>query len=124
MHNILGSHPRLGEPKKESLSAQSREEQRKLQEGGGDNAEREELARLNREYEERFPGLRYVVFVNGRGRPEIMEDMRRRIVRGDKGEEEREAIRVSGYIFLAVFWGRLALGSAGCSVLGESWRGC
>jgi 2-oxo-4-hydroxy-4-carboxy--5-ureidoimidazoline (OHCU) decarboxylase len=33
-----------------------------------------------------------VVFVNGRGRPEIMEDMRRRIERGDYAAEEREAI--------------------------------
>ena len=94
--NILGSHPRLGEPKKETLSGQSAEEQRKLQEGGAAGAgEKEKLAALNTEYEARFPGLRYVVFVNGRGRGEIMLDMRRRIDRGDAKEEEREAIRVS-----------------------------
>lgn len=55
----------------------------------------EELARLNGEYEERFPGLRYVVFVNRRGRGEVMGDMRRRIERGDYGAEEREGIEVS-----------------------------
>ncbi|KAK3339767.1 Oxo-4-hydroxy-4-carboxy-5-ureidoimidazoline decarboxylase [Lasiosphaeria hispida] len=91
LYSILGSHPRLGEPKKEVLSAQSAAEQRRLQEGGGEEGER--LRRLNREYEARFPGLRYVVFVNGRGRGEVMEDMRRRIERGDVREEEREAIR-------------------------------
>ncbi|KAK0623723.1 Oxo-4-hydroxy-4-carboxy-5-ureidoimidazoline decarboxylase [Immersiella caudata] len=91
LHNILGSHPRLGEPKKETLSEQSKKEQAKLQEGQGE--EKEQLRALNKEYEEKFPGLRYVVFVNGRGRPEVMEDMRRRIARGDIREEEREGIR-------------------------------
>lgn len=97
LHNILGSHPRLGEPKKETLSAQSAAEQRKLQEGG-DEETAAKLAALNAEYEARFPGLRYVVFVNGRGRLEIMEDMRRRIDRGDIREEEREAIRVMFFV--------------------------
>ncbi|KAK4448962.1 Oxo-4-hydroxy-4-carboxy-5-ureidoimidazoline decarboxylase [Podospora aff. communis PSN243] len=91
LHNILGSHPRLGEPKKETLSEQSRKEQARLQEGKEE--EREMLRGLNEEYERAFPGLRYVVFVNGRGRPEVMEDMRRRIERGDVREEEREGIR-------------------------------
>ena len=92
LYDILGSHPRLGEPKKEVLSAQSAAEQRQLQGGGGDEARR--LAALNKEYEERFPGLRYVVFVNGRSRDVIMEDMRRRIDRGDIRAEEHEAIQV------------------------------
>ena len=35
-----------------------------------------ELARLNEAYEAKFPGLRFVVFVNGRGRGEIMAIMR------------------------------------------------
>lgn len=84
--SILGSHPRLGAKKVES--AQSVAEQAKL---GGES---EELARLNREYEEKFPGLRYVVFVNGRGRPEIMEDMKVRMQRGDFGNEVNAALQV------------------------------
>ncbi|KAK3681090.1 Oxo-4-hydroxy-4-carboxy-5-ureidoimidazoline decarboxylase [Podospora appendiculata] len=94
LHAILGSHPRLGEPKKETLSAQSAAEQRHLNSGAGAGKEEEaaRLRALNREYEERFPGLRYVVFVNGRGREEVMADMRRRIDRGDLAEEEREGI--------------------------------
>jgi hypothetical protein len=79
------------------LSGFSREEQRHLSE------EDEELARLNREYEERFPGLRYVVWVNGRGRGEVMGDMRRRIGRGDLREEEREGIGVSFCFILSFF---------------------
>ncbi|KAI0399157.1 Oxo-4-hydroxy-4-carboxy-5-ureidoimidazoline decarboxylase [Xylaria palmicola] len=89
LHGILGSHPRLGARKVDS--AQSRAEQAQLNTGAADEAQC--LAALNLEYEERFPGLRYVVFVNGRGRDVIMEDMRRRIDRGDIGAEEREAIQ-------------------------------
>ncbi|KAK8035109.1 hypothetical protein PG993_010104 [Apiospora rasikravindrae] len=70
LHGILGSHPRLGAKK-----------------------EAEKLKALNDEYEQKFPGLRYVVFVNGRSRPVVMEDMRRRIDRGDPKEEEQEAIK-------------------------------
>ena len=81
--------------------------------------EKEMLGRLNEEYEARFPGLRYVyvlfflflfvglwfliqiwesdevysVFVNGRARPAIMENMRTRIDRGDISAERQEAIQ-------------------------------
>lgn len=91
LHAILGSHPRLGE--KKVHSSQSAAEQAQLQAAAEEEAER--LAALNREYEARFPGLRYVVFVNGRGRDVIMDDMRRRIDRADLVEEEKEAIFVS-----------------------------
>lgn len=88
--SILGSHPRLGAKKVDS--AQSAAEQAQLQSGA--EAEAEKLAALNREYEDTFPGLRYVVFVNGRSRDVIMENMRRRIDRGDFAAEEKEAINV------------------------------
>ncbi|KAK4174333.1 Oxo-4-hydroxy-4-carboxy-5-ureidoimidazoline decarboxylase [Triangularia setosa] len=98
LHHVLGSHPRLGAPKakkqgekEEELSEQSRHEQRQLR--GGDEKEARRLAELNEEYERTFPGLRYVVFVNGRGRGVIMEDMERRIRRGDSREEEKEGIQ-------------------------------
>lgn len=91
LHAILGSHPRLGAKRVDS--AQSAAEQAQLQGGGGDEAAR--LAGLNARYEEAFPGLRYVVFVNGRGRDVIMQDMEARIARGDARAEEREAIEVS-----------------------------
>ena len=56
LSEILCSHPRLGEKKVES--EQSRKEQAQLQSGAEE--EKEKLAALNREYEEKFPGLRYV----------------------------------------------------------------
>ncbi|OAL46700.1 hypothetical protein IQ07DRAFT_138656 [Pyrenochaeta sp. DS3sAY3a] len=85
---ILCAHPRLGEKKVDS--EQSRREQAQLQ-GGAEEGEK--LAALNTEYEEKFPGLRYVVFVNGRPRPVIMENMRQRIDRGDIQAERLEAIQ-------------------------------
>ncbi|KAH9877735.1 hypothetical protein J1614_002952 [Plenodomus biglobosus] len=89
LDQILVSHPRLGE--KKVASEQSRKEQAQLQGEEGDEEVRA-LADLNREYEERFGGLRYVVFVNARPRPEILQNMRARITRGDKDAERREAI--------------------------------
>jgi 2-oxo-4-hydroxy-4-carboxy--5-ureidoimidazoline (OHCU) decarboxylase len=56
LSDILCSHPRLGEKKVDS--EQSRKEQAQLQEGGEE--EEGKLEGLNREYEEKFPGLRYV----------------------------------------------------------------
>ncbi|KAK0736435.1 Oxo-4-hydroxy-4-carboxy-5-ureidoimidazoline decarboxylase [Apiosordaria backusii] len=95
LYQVLGSHPRLGAPKPgkqgEELSEQSKNEQKQLR--GGDEREARRLAELNEEYEETFPGLRYVIFVNGRGRDVIMEDMERRIKRGDIREEEKEGIQ-------------------------------
>jgi len=56
LSEILCSHPRLGEKKVDS--EQSRKEQAQLQQGAEE--EKEKLASLNREYEDKFPGLRYV----------------------------------------------------------------
>jgi hypothetical protein len=54
LSGILSSHPRLGEKKVDSEL--SRGEQKQLQDGG----DGEELRRLNKEYEDKFGGLRYV----------------------------------------------------------------
>lgn len=104
LFSILGSHPRLGEKKVDS--AQSAAEQAQLK--SGPEGEAEKLAALNQEYEAKFPGLRYVVFVNGRPRDVIMEDMRKRIDRGDMAAEEKEAIMVS-LTGLAMLMGGLVL---------------
>ncbi|KAG5925634.1 hypothetical protein E4U42_004108 [Claviceps africana] len=93
---VVGSHPRLGAKKVDS--AQSNAEQASLQAPGEGESEGEHLAALNREYEEKFPGLRFVVFVNGRGRPEIMEDMRVRIDRADYAQEIDAALQASALI--------------------------
>jgi hypothetical protein len=57
LDKILAAHPRLGEKKVDSV--QSRGEQAALSAGGGEE-EAEKLRLLNVEYEETFPGLRYV----------------------------------------------------------------
>lgn len=90
LEDILGSHPRLGAKKVES--AQSQAEQAQLQ---GNAEEAAQLRELNEEYEKKYPGLHYVVFVNGRSRPVIMKDMRERITNSDLGKERAAAIRVS-----------------------------
>jgi len=60
----LAAHPRIGE--------------RSPEQHGGDPAVLAELAELNRAYEERF-GFRFVVFVNGRSRAEILPELRERL---------------------------------------------
>ena len=94
---ILSSHPRLGAAKVES--AQSAAEQAKLQQGSEEEGRL--LAELNQEYERVFPGLRFVVWVNGRGRREIMEIMRERIERGTWEGERDGGIEVSNFFFFS-----------------------
>lgn len=89
LESILGSHPRLGAKKVES--AQSQAEQAQLK---GSAEESEQLRLLNEQYESTFPGLKYVVFVNGRQRSVIMEDMQQRIAGHDIVAERAAAIRV------------------------------
>ena len=70
----LNAHPAIGA--RAGLSARSAAEQG----ADADPAVLEELARLNREYEQRF-GFRFVVFVNRRPKAEILEVLRDRIER-------------------------------------------
>lgn len=59
---ILGSHPRLGRPPAkvtEHLSELSRKEQANLNKSAAED-QMERLSLLNHEYEEKFPGLRFV----------------------------------------------------------------
>lgn len=60
LFGILGSHPRLGRApaNPEHLSELSQKEQAQLNTGA--EAQAEKLRELNTEYEERFPGLRFV----------------------------------------------------------------
>ena len=75
----IDAHPAIGA--RRGLSARSAAEQ-----GGDDDPEvLEELARLNRAYEERF-GFRFVVFVDRRPRREIVPVLRERL--GRTREEE------------------------------------
>jgi 2-oxo-4-hydroxy-4-carboxy--5-ureidoimidazoline (OHCU) decarboxylase len=69
---ILDAHPAIG--RREGLSARSADEQG----ADADPAVLDELARLNAEYERRH-GFRFVVFVNRRPKPEILEVLRARL---------------------------------------------
>lgn len=93
LFGILGSHPRLGRApaNPEHLSELSKKEQAQLNEGAEEQAEK--LRELNAEYEAKFPGLRFVSFVNGRSRDVIMAEMRQRIDRADGEREVTETIQ-------------------------------
>jgi 2-oxo-4-hydroxy-4-carboxy--5-ureidoimidazoline (OHCU) decarboxylase len=71
---FIAGHPRIGETK--NLSNLSAKEQ-----GDSDTAPStspevlERLVQLNALYERRYPGLRYITFVNGRSRAAIMTEM-------------------------------------------------
>ncbi|KAG7802457.1 hypothetical protein KL944_002104 [Ogataea haglerorum] len=88
--DIVASHPRLGPPKdaKAKLSSHSSSEQAQL---NADPELAQKLVELNDRYEATFPGLRFVVFVNGRSRDEIMKIMNERIARNDMDAEIKEA---------------------------------
>lgn len=94
LYGILGSHPRLGRAPAaatDHISELSKKEQANLNMGAEEQAER--LKALNAEYEDKFPGLRFVTFVNGRNRDIIMQEMRQRINRGDTDCEIEEIIQ-------------------------------
>ena len=67
---FIGGHPRIGEVK--NLSHLSAQEQAAK---ATPPAVLARLAHLNSCYERRYPGLRYITFVNGRTREAIMEEM-------------------------------------------------
>ena len=73
----LAAHPRIGEPS---------DEQR-----GAEPEVLAELAELNRAYEERF-GFRFVVFVDGRSRAELLPVLRERLAR-TRDEELETGLR-------------------------------
>ena len=80
--DFVGGHPRIGEIK--GLSALSASEQ-------AAHATPPEilvrLSELNEEYERRYPGLRYITFVNGRSRKMIMEEMEEKLGIDDDWQE-------------------------------------
>lgn len=92
---VLNAHPRIGADPR-SLSKDSRREQ-----GTEDPAVASELARLNEEYERQY-GFRFVVFVAGRGRAQIVPFLRERLGR----EREDELLTGTGE-FLAITRDRL-----------------
>lgn len=88
INSIISAHPRLGAPKEVKLSDHSSTEQKSLL---GTEEQANRLRDLNQLYEKTFPGLRYVVFVNGRSRDVVMDNMKQRINRNDIKQERVEA---------------------------------
>jgi 2-oxo-4-hydroxy-4-carboxy--5-ureidoimidazoline (OHCU) decarboxylase len=79
----LAAHPRIGEPSPEQR--------------GTDPAVLAELAYLNQVYEEKF-GFRFVVFVNGRSRAELLPILQERLARTREEELEtglEELVRIA-----------------------------
>jgi 2-oxo-4-hydroxy-4-carboxy--5-ureidoimidazoline (OHCU) decarboxylase len=76
----LNAHPVIGAPR---LSAASSREQG----AGADAATLDALVRLNRAYEEKF-GFRFVVFVNGRPKAQILKVLEDRLGRSRDQELE------------------------------------
>jgi 2-oxo-4-hydroxy-4-carboxy--5-ureidoimidazoline (OHCU) decarboxylase len=93
---VLDAHPRIGADAR-SLSKHSRREQ-----GADDPAVAAELARLNDEYERQY-GFRFVVFVAGRSKAEIVPVLRERLGR----PREDELLTGTGE-FLAITRDRLS----------------
>eukprot|EP01116_Phalansterium_solitarium_P011249 TRINITY_DN26879_c0_g1_i1.p1 TRINITY_DN26879_c0_g1~~TRINITY_DN26879_c0_g1_i1.p1 ORF type:complete len:183 (+),score=57.27 TRINITY_DN26879_c0_g1_i1:150-698(+) len=87
---LINAHPRIGEKKTvlSTLSLVSVKEQgldREPEDRAAMELVDQELAQLNRDYEAKF-GFRFIVFVNGRPKPEILQVMKQRINRS--AEEE------------------------------------
>ncbi len=97
---VLDSHPRIGSTT--ALSARSRAEQRASERA--DRATLDTLMQLNSEYERRF-GFRFVVFVAGRSRDEIVPVLKTRLERS-RADELATGLEE----FLAIARDRLARG--------------
>ncbi|KAJ3174103.1 hypothetical protein HDU88_000070 [Geranomyces variabilis] len=83
---VVNAHPRIGEAK-QNLSAMSHGEQgytAAVQEE--DPAVMEKLRVLNKAYEDKF-GFRFLVFVNGRSKKDIVPVMEKRLHEGTKAGE-------------------------------------
>ena len=93
---VLNAHPRIGADPA-SLSALSRREQS----GGADRTTLNELESMNDEYERRF-GFRFVVFVAGRSKAEIVPIIRQRM-----GRTRHEELATGIEEFLAITRDRL-----------------
>jgi 2-oxo-4-hydroxy-4-carboxy-5-ureidoimidazoline decarboxylase len=85
----MNAHPRIG-ASKVGLSANSLKEQGYNSNKGGISAEDEkvnnELAKLNQEYEDQY-GFKFVVFVAGRPRYQIIPIIKERMAANDREKE-------------------------------------
>ena len=91
--SFISGHPRIGEQNPAQLSALSAAEQERYY---TPKWVIERLGWLNAVYERRYEGLRYITFVNGRTRTEVMEEMESRLGIPEKAQgpewREREVV--------------------------------
>jgi len=85
--SFISGHPRIGEQNPKQLSTLSASEQARY---FTPPWVIERLRWLNGVYEGRYQGLRYITFVNGRTRREIMEEMESALGVGNAQEPERK----------------------------------
>jgi 2-oxo-4-hydroxy-4-carboxy--5-ureidoimidazoline (OHCU) decarboxylase len=85
---IINAHPKIGADPK-TLSADSKKEQGTT----GDPVVLSRLKDLNEAYEARY-GFRFVVFVNGRSKEEIIPVLEQRLSTGNVEDEMRTAAKV------------------------------
>ncbi|ORX53057.1 hypothetical protein DM01DRAFT_1407838 [Hesseltinella vesiculosa] len=87
--DVINAHPRIGE-NKANLSAMSLKEQGYNTRQGTESAEDQQinatLAQLNKDYEQHY-GFKFVVFVAGRPRSQIIPLIRERIASDNKAQE-------------------------------------
>ena len=92
--SFISGHPRIGEQNPTQLSALSASEQTRY---FTPPWVIERLGWLNGVYEGRYRGLRYITFVNGRTRREVMEEMESTLgVENARGPEWKEGSEGSG----------------------------
>ena len=90
---FISGHPRIGEQNPNQLSALSASEQARY---FTPPWVIDRLGWLNGVYEERYRGLRYITFVNGRTRREVMEEMENALgVENARGPEWKDGVRSS-----------------------------
>ncbi|KAI9485583.1 MAG: Oxo-4-hydroxy-4-carboxy-5-ureidoimidazoline decarboxylase [Benjaminiella poitrasii] len=86
---VMNAHPRIGAPRT-NLSAHSLKEQGYSNNSASQTEEDErvnaELAKLNQQYEDHY-GFKFVVFVNGRPRHQIIPIIKERIANNDRDKE-------------------------------------
>ncbi|HUF06179.1 MAG TPA: 2-oxo-4-hydroxy-4-carboxy-5-ureidoimidazoline decarboxylase [Candidatus Binatia bacterium] len=88
---LLDAHPRIGADPARMSESSRREQEPEEEEGGGEPAwVGEELTALNEAYEGRF-GFRFVVFVAGRPRTDLIPILERAL-HADRGEELRRGL--------------------------------
>ena len=94
--SFISGHPRIGEQNPKQLSALSAAEQARYHTPPWVI---ERLGWLNGVYEGRYEGLRYITFVNGRTRREVMEEMERALgvekARGPEWKDGAEGSSIS-----------------------------